>query len=94
MTYEDLGNGKAKISFSSANGSPLFVRFHKANGGPKAIYRLTPADIDNGYCIVDVVGLVAIQGYSGSPETLYCKVTFVGNYGRVTNAPINTGLTL
>lgn len=94
VTFGMIRENSARVSFSSANGKPLFVRFHKINGAPKAIYRLTSEDIENGYCTVDVKGLIDAQGYSSSPEDLYCKVTFEGNYGRVTNDPIDTGLTL
>lgn len=87
-SYVFLANGNIKVSFSSSNGVPSFVRFHKENGGPKAIYALTAEDITNGYCILNMQELIKRQYNNLNSGNTYCKVYFVGDYGRVTNEPI------
>ena len=89
VSFEKLSNDVAKISFSSANGLPLYIKFHKQNGGPKATYALTEEDLQNGFCVIDFKDLIARQYNNLTDGDTYCKVTFVGDYGRVTNDPIN-----
>ena len=85
-------NNITHVIFNSVQGSPLFVRFHKQDGGPKAIYEFTSKDIENGYCDIDVSELIKQQHNNYAAGKTYMKVYFEGEYGRVTNEPIEFNL--
>ena len=94
VTYENIGDDIKKVTFASSNGTPMYVRCSGIDGAPMCLYPLTADDIANGYCEVNFKSLIQKQynnlsTYTGS---IYCKVTFKGDYGRVTNDPILTDL--
>ena len=93
VSYDGEIKEKTKITFDSSNGKPLCVSFHRLNGGDKATYAFTKKDIERGYCVINPIELIKQQynNLSIDNET-YCKVYFVGDYGRVTNEPFITNL--
>jgi hypothetical protein len=94
VSYSDVGENVKKVTFESSNGTPVYVRCSGVDGAPMCLYPLTDDDIANGYCEVNFKSLIQKQYNNLSIHTgnVYCKVTFKGDYGRVTNKPILTDL--
>ena len=94
VSYSDVGENVKKVTFESSNGTPMYVRCSGVDGAPMCLYPLTDDDIANGYCEVNFKSLIQKQYNNLSTHTgnVYCKVTFKGEYGRVTNEPILTDL--
>lgn len=79
-------NGITRITFSSANGKPLYYEVCAISGATYAIDGLTDEDRLRGYVDVDLTALNQGQ-YPSKPfsGTMYVKVHFEGQYGRVAN---------
>jgi hypothetical protein len=94
VSYSDVGENVKKVTFESSNSTPMYVRCSGVDGAPMCLYPLTDEDIANGYCEVNFKSLIQKQYNNLSTHTgnVYCKVTFKGEYGRVTNEPILTDL--
>lgn len=79
-------NGITRITFSSTNGKPLYYEVCAISGAAYAIDGLTDEDRLRGYIDVDLTALNQAQ-YPSKPfsGTMYVKVHFEGQYGRVAN---------
>lgn len=93
-TYANVGEDVKRVTFGSSNGTPMYVRCSGVDGAPMCLYPLTDEDIANGYCEVNFKSLIQKQYNNLASHTgnVYCKVTFKGDYGRVTNEPILSDL--
>lgn len=92
VTYESQGDLK-KISFSSANAKPLYIQFFYCNGEGAGKYIFTEKDISNGYIVTNPKSTFKkVFNKSSWDDTVYLKVFFQGEYGRVTNPIIETDL--
>lgn len=87
-SYVIQPDSKTKIFYNSKEGTPLYIRWSKDNGGPKGLYELSDEEIEQGYCVVDVADLISKQYNNYYSGNTYLKVYFKGEYGCVTNAPI------
>lgn len=76
------------VTFGSKNGNPMYVTFHKINGGPKATYAFTPDELNKGRCKFSIRQLIEEQYNNLNADSTYCKVIFEGEYGRITSEPI------
>lgn len=78
---------KQKISFHSENATPVYLEFCSLKGDRPvwAVQPLTKKDIANGFVILDAYKQEAIKKKNSS---LYVKVHFECDYGRVINRPI------
>ena len=79
VTANEVSDGLV-VDFSSSNGLPESVIFCTITGSRKLIYLITDEDRSNGRILFDPVH-----------GDTYVKVVFRGEYGRVTNSPINLG---
>lgn len=98
VTYANVSGDLKHITFDSHNGHPLYIAFVYQSGACRGMYKLTDADIKNGYveiCPRELLNDQYMRG-SSSPalylENVYVKVFFKGDYGTVRNEPILTDL--
>lgn len=87
-------DGMLSVTFSSANGTPTMLTVCNTGGGHLAEYGLTDFEIKNKYAYVDVIARNREQ-LPESPlfaSNNFVKIFFVGQYGSVTNAPIQISL--
>lgn len=88
VSYESLGDTK-KVTFSSANAKPLYIQFCTIEGTTRGKYVFTENDINNGYALLNPKAIYKdVYNKSSWAGTVYMKVFFQGNYGRVTNSYI------
>lgn len=86
VAVEMLTPNIAKVSFSSANGTPKYINIASSvMGVAHAIYELTEEDIANGYAILNGYELSTQKEVEGltSGVTHKAKVYFGTSYGRV-----------
>ena len=85
----ELNDGIHHITFGSANGTPVSWTVCNIESTVSVSNELEVEDLENGYFDVDLAALRQEQ-YPDSPlsGTLYLKVYFIGEYGRVTNEPL------
>ena len=85
----ELNDGIHHITFDSANGTPVSWAVCDIEGTVYVANGLEVEDLENGYFDVDLAALRQEQ-HPDSPlsGTLYLKVYFIGEYGRVTNEPL------
>ena len=76
------------VTFGSKNGNPMYVTFHKINGGPKATYAFSSDELNKGRCKFSIRQLIEAQYNNLNADSTYCKVIFEGEYGRITSEPI------
>lgn len=76
------------VTFGSKNGNPMYVTFHKINGGPKATYAFSSDELNKGRCKFSIRQLIEAQYNNLNVDSTYCKVIFEGEYGRITSEPI------
>lgn len=86
-------DGKAKVTFSSKRGAPIYVEFHIADGYLVCQRELTDEERIKGVAIVDAETLLAEQPNTHGfvLEDSYVKVLFRGDYGMVPSEPILSG---
>jgi len=85
----ELNDGIHHITFDSSNGTPVTWAVCNIEGTVYVANGLEVEDLENGYFDVDLAALRQEQ-HPDSPlsGTLYLKVYFAGEYGRVTNEPL------
>lgn len=88
VTYNE--DGTMTVDFGSSNGTPLFLRLCKIDGGPIGILPLTEDEVRDGSVTFNPQDLQ--QGYDLVHNGTYLKVYFSSEYGRVTNEPILTNI--
>lgn len=78
------------VTFSSANGDPMYIQLCNQAGAALAYYELSEAEKTAGTAVIDAHRVRYEQfGTEGYGTTAYLRVFFKGDYGVVNNVPID-----
>lgn len=92
VQYEDYSDYQ-KVTFNSKNGTPIYIQLCNRSGGSYGKYILTDEDKNNGYALFNAYDLLHYARQKKTfGTTIYLKVFFQGEYGRVTNHFLKTEL--
>lgn len=85
VSFENYGDNQ-RITFNSANATPLYIMFSNRAGNNILKYILNTEDKQNCFAVIDAKKLLyEFNGQSSFESNVYLKVFFQGKYGRVTN---------
>lgn len=86
--FDEITPTNLKFTFSSANATPIGFKIVRITGGIYCMREFTNEELASGEVCTDIRRLMREQLSTHDGETGYLKVVFKGNFGRVTNSPI------